>query len=78
MLVFTSNRTQEVLVWERVMAYVFLGKRPVACVSTHPPIFAAELQVPMGANPEEYGIWHQTMIYKLPSDFLCMQCACFN
>ncbi len=32
-----------------------LGKHPVARVSAHPPIFAAELQAPMGAYPEEYG-----------------------
>ncbi len=33
-----------------------LGKRLVAHVSAHPPIFAAELQAPMGAYPEEYDI----------------------
>ncbi len=36
---------------------MFLGKRPVAHVSSHPPIFATELQAPMGAYPAEYDIY---------------------
>ncbi len=42
---------------------MFLGKRPVARGSAHPPIFASELQAPMGAYPAEYSnsidsLWH--------------------
>ncbi len=40
---------------------MFLGKRPVARVSAHPPIFAAELLAPMVTYPAEYGngsSWH--------------------
>ncbi len=50
-----SNCTQEVLVWERVIAYLFLGKCPVTRVSAHPPTFVAELQASMAACPGEYG-----------------------
>ncbi len=34
---------------------MFLGRHPVARVNAHPPIFAAELQAPMGTYLEEYG-----------------------
>ncbi len=42
---------------------IFLGKRPVARVSAHPPTFIAELQVPMGAYPEEYSIFIAIVYY---------------
>ncbi len=45
---------------------MFLGKRPVARVSAHPPIFAAELQAPIGAYPADYSTCVVTCTYLVP------------